>query len=107
MTKTQNALENGLINGPKGTFLKMPFCNRNLLKRIKHTTALTLKGAQNFWGLRIWYFQLSSTLTPSAGGGGKGSPSSPGKKVNSVSTLTTDVKPASSLVYKFETESAL
>ena len=27
-----------------------------------------------------WYFQLSSTLTPSAGGGGKGSPSSPGKK---------------------------
>ena len=27
-----------------------------------------------------WYFQLSSTLTPSTGGGGKGSPSSPGKK---------------------------
>jgi len=27
-----------------------------------------------------WYSQLSSTLTPSAGGGGKGSPSSPGKK---------------------------
>ena len=26
-----------------------------------------------------WYFQLSSTLTPSAGGGGKGSPSSPEK----------------------------
>ena len=27
-----------------------------------------------------WYFQLSSTLTPNAGGGGKGSPSSPGEK---------------------------
>ena len=26
-----------------------------------------------------WFFQLSSTLTVSAGGGGKGSPSSPGK----------------------------
>jgi len=28
-----------------------------------------------------WYSQLSSTLTPSAGGGGEGSPSSPGKKI--------------------------
>jgi len=28
-----------------------------------------------------WYSQLSSTLTPSAGGGGKGSPSSPGNKI--------------------------
>ena len=27
-----------------------------------------------------WYFQLFSTLTPSAGGGGKGSPSIPGQK---------------------------
>ena len=28
-----------------------------------------------------WYFQLSCTLTHSAGGGGKSSPSSPGKKL--------------------------
>ena len=33
------------------------------------------------------YFQLSSTLTPSAGGGGKGSPSSQGKKVTSLVSL--------------------
>ena len=30
-----------------------------------------------------WYFQLSSTLTPSTGDRGKGSPSSPGKKARS------------------------
>jgi len=34
-----------------------------------------------------WYSQLSSTLTPSAGGGGKGSPSSPGKTVYTVLTV--------------------
>ena len=37
------------------------------------------------------YFQLSSTLIPSAGGSGKGSPSSPGKKRRRSYCSTTDL----------------